>query len=477
MKVWLEAQNFEAFGQRRTSVAFEGVGRWIMATDVVVFVMTSIAVGYGYHSLYLGEQTELTLHATIGLMFAALMLPIGEIRGHYQPSVVFTLTSQLRGLAVTWAGICMFLIFIAFGLKLGSTLSRGAVWTFVATGFVAVTANRLVWAYATRRAHARGLLRTRKIALLSVGNAIHKSLRADLVHHGYEIAARGHVSAIPGAEEFDAAVKDFAAGLRGSDVKEVYLLVRTDCLDAVPALLDRLRMVPLPIRLIPEHAIASLVERSWKAIGSSVAIEVQREPIGLVQRGMKRAIDVVVAGAALCILSPLLIVVALAIKLDSPGRVLFVQSRCGFNGRPFRILKFRSMRVVEDGQVVRQAVRNDQRVTRIGRILRRTSIDELPQLLNVLNGDMSLVGPRPHAVAHDTFYDDHINDYAMRQHVKPGLTGWAQVNGHRGLTPTIESMARRVEHDLWYIDNWSLWLDIKIMIMTVRELFLSKSAF
>ena len=157
--------------------------------------------------------------------------------------------------------------------------------------------------------------------------------------------------------------------------------------------------------------------------------------------------------------------------------MLFVQSRCGFNGKPFRILKFRSMRVLEDGNVVTQAVRNDQRVTRVGRIIRKTSIDELPQLFNVLNGDMSLVGPRPHAVAHDTFYDDHINDYAIRQHVKPGLTGWAQVNGHRGLTPTIESMARRVEHDLWYIDNWSIWLDLKILALTVRELFDTRSAF
>jgi Undecaprenyl-phosphate glucose phosphotransferase len=477
MKIWIEAQQFESIGRNQSSVAFEGVGRLIMASDALLILLTGVLVGYGYHGLFLHEPTEVVRYVTIGAMFVALMLPIGEIRGHYQSSVVFNLSDQLKGLAVTWVGISMFLVFVAFGLKIGTTVSRGAVWSFGTAGFAIITANRLAWAYAARRAHAQGVLRTRKIALLSIGDAVHKSLRYDLVHHGLEIAARSHVSARPGTDEFLALIREFAAGLRGSDVKEVYLLVRTDRLDGLPMVLEQLRVVPMPIHLIPEPAIASLVERSWKAIGSTVAIEVQREPIGLLERGLKRALDICVSATALCILSPLLLAVSIAIKLDSPGRILFVQSRCGFNGKPFRILKFRSMRVVEDGEVVKQATRHDDRVTRVGRFIRRTSLDELPQLFNVLNGDMSLVGPRPHAVAHDTYYDDHINDYAMRQNVKPGLTGWAQVNGHRGLTPTIESMARRVEYDLWYIDNRSFWLDVKILFLTVKELFGSRHAF
>jgi putative colanic acid biosysnthesis UDP-glucose lipid carrier transferase len=162
---------------------------------------------------------------------------------------------------------------------------------------------------------------------------------------------------------------------------------------------------------------------------------------------------------------PLGLVVALLIKLDSPGPILFVQTRAGFNNRPFRILKFRTLSTLDDGPVVRQVSRDDVRFTRIGRVLRRTSIDELPQLINVLRGEMSLVGPRPHAAAHNSQYEQLIGNYAFRHHVKPGLTGWAQVNGMRGET-NVATMQRRVDLDLWYIDNWSLWLDLKIMART-----------
>ena len=146
---------------------------------------------------------------------------------------------------------------------------------------------------------------------------------------------------------------------------------------------------------------------------------------------------------------------------------MFFQTRNGFNGRAFRIVKFRTMHVLEDGSTIRQATRADPRVTRLGRWLRRTNIDELPQLFNVLYGDMSLVGPRPHAVAHNSQYEQLIADYAFRNHVKPGITGWAQVNGYRGETRTTDLMTKRVELDRWYISNWSLWLDIVIMFRTL----------
>ena len=166
----------------------------------------------------------------------------------------------------------------------------------------------------------------------------------------------------------------------------------------------------------------------------------------------------------LLLLSPLMLLTALLIKLDSHGPVLFFQTRNGFNGRAFRIVKFRSMHVLEDGNAIRQATRTDPRVTRLGR---RTNIDELPQLFNVLNGDMSLVGPRPHAVAHNNEYDKLIANYALRNHVKPGITGWAQVNGYRGETPTTDLMEQRVAYDLRYINNWSMWLDVRILFRTL----------
>jgi len=176
-------------------------------------------------------------------------------------------------------------------------------------------------------------------------------------------------------------------------------------------------------------------------------------------------------------LLPIFIIAALAIKLDSPGPVLFMQTRHGFNGNRFKILKFRSMTVLEDGATIQQAVRGDNRVTRIGAWLRKTSIDEIPQFFNVLKGDMSVVGPRPHPLALDNYYVDLISKYAFRHHVKPGITGWAQVHGYRGETRTVRSMKERLDHDIWYVDNWSLLLDVQIILRTAVEVVRGRNAY
>lgn len=191
----------------------------------------------------------------------------------------------------------------------------------------------------------------------------------------------------------------------------------------------------------------------------------------------KRAIDVVASTCALFLCLPLFFLVAIMIRLDSPGPVFFWQSRRGLHGKPFKILKFRTMTVLEDGAVVRQARRGDSRVTRVGRWLRSSSIDELPQLLNVLRGEMSLVGPRPHALAHDDYYSQLIGDYNARQQVKPGITGWAQVNGARGETPELGQMRRRIELDLWYVRHSTVLLDLKIIVITAVKILRRNEAF
>jgi undecaprenyl-phosphate galactose phosphotransferase/putative colanic acid biosynthesis UDP-glucose lipid carrier transferase len=188
-------------------------------------------------------------------------------------------------------------------------------------------------------------------------------------------------------------------------------------------------------------------------------------------------VDIIGAAAALVLFSPLLLLCALLIRLDSSGPILFKQKRNGFNGHAFVIYKFRTMRVLEDGDNIPQAIRNDPRVTRLGRWLRLTSIDELPQLFNVIRGNMSLVGPRPHAVAHNNEYQQIVANYAYRHHVKPGITGWAQVNGFRGQTQTVDLMARRVDHDLWYINNWSPWLDLRILLKTLMMIYRQPMAY
>ena len=179
----------------------------------------------------------------------------------------------------------------------------------------------------------------------------------------------------------------------------------------------------------------------------------------------------------LIVLLPLLLIIAAAIKLDSPGPILFRQRRHGFNGKQFKIFKFRTMTVLEDGRSIAQATPDDKRFTRMGKWLRRTSIDELPQLLNVLSGTMSIVGPRPHAVAHDDHFHRIVRNYALRHHVKPGLTGWAQVNGCRGQTRTDADMEQRVKLDIWYIDNWNIGLDVWIMCRTAFEILRGNNAY
>jgi putative colanic acid biosynthesis UDP-glucose lipid carrier transferase len=197
------------------------------------------------------------------------------------------------------------------------------------------------------------------------------------------------------------------------------------------------------------------------------AISVCDTPFHGMDAVLKRTTDVALAGLALLGAAPLMVAIALAVKLSSRGPVLFRQRRYGLNGEQINVYKFRSMTVCEDGAVVTQATRNDCRITPLGRFLRRTSLDELPQLLNVLQGKMSLVGPRPHAIAHNEMYRKLISGYMIRHKVRPGITGWAQVNGLRGETDTVEKMSARVKFDIDYLNSWSPWLDLKILLRTV----------
>lgn len=192
---------------------------------------------------------------------------------------------------------------------------------------------------------------------------------------------------------------------------------------------------------------------------------------------LKRAMDILVAGGALVFFAPLLLLVAVLIKLESPGPVLFRQSRGGLNGQAFTIFKFRSMRCQENGSKVVQAKRDDDRITTVGRVIRKTSVDELPQLLNVLRGDMSIVGPRPHALAHDEHYGAQIANYHLRFRARPGLTGLAQIKGLRGGTNEVEAMAARIDADNEYIERWTLSGDIKILLMTVPHLLMAENAY
>lgn len=230
---------------------------------------------------------------------------------------------------------------------------------------------------------------------------------------------------------------------------------------------DAFMNVPVSINLAPEQVLDRFDNPRIIRTGTIASLELTPPPLSITEVLVKRVFDFVGAALLLVLLAPLFVVVALLIKLDSKGPVLFLQRRYGFNQEPFRILKFRTMSCMDDGDQVVQARKNDPRITRVGSWLRRYNVDELPQLVNVLQGRMSLVGPRPHALAHDREYEQKIGLYARRHNVKPGITGWAQVHGLRGETDTDDKMAKRVTYDLWYIDNWNVWLDVVIMLRTV----------
>jgi putative colanic acid biosynthesis UDP-glucose lipid carrier transferase len=221
----------------------------------------------------------------------------------------------------------------------------------------------------------------------------------------------------------------------------------------------------------------SIIQGRLQDIAGVPVVGILETPFTGTNELMKRLEDIVLATLILILISPILLALAIGVKLSSPGPVIFRQRRNGIDGAEIVVYKFRSMRTMDNGPVVKQATQDDPRITRFGAFIRRTSLDELPQFINVLQGRMSIVGPRPHAVAHNEQYREMIKAYMVRHKVKPGITGWAQVNGHRGETDTIEKMQARVEYDLEYLRNWSLGLDLQIIVRTIRLMLADRNAY
>lgn len=452
---------------------YDSIGTLVIAIDVVAIVAASVTSGLGYSTLMGDDTGEVSDFLALGVLFAALFVLLMQLRGLYRPIELLKPLRQVTGVFTLWATVAGFLMLVGFSLKMGHTVSRGATISFIVCGATLVAALRFFWQSLMARALESGAFATRRIAL--IGDAAHLEdgkLAHRLAPFGLTVVARIGLP-LDGPLDDEAVrrlVASATSSLRGSNVEEVVVSFDSSRLDMAGRIIAGLRILPLPIRFALDQRLGDIVSRPAQRFGNLVTVEMHRAPMTLAERGAKRALDVAIASSALFLISPLLILTALAIRLDSPGPVLFRQTRNGFNNRPFRILKFRSMRVMEDGAVVRQASRHDDRVTRVGRLIRRLSIDELPQLWNVLRGEMSIVGPRPHALAHDAHFEKLIGDYPYRQHVKPGLTGWAQVNGSRGETPTTDSMAERVRLDIWYVENSSIWLDLRIILRTFTAL-------
>ena len=261
--------------------------------------------------------------------------------------------------------------------------------------------------------------------------------------------------------------KDVAAYVRRHDIKVVYVALPLVNVPRIQKLISALRDTTASVYFVPDAFAFDLIQGRLVEINGMPALSVCETPLHGLEAVLKRTMDLVFAGCGVLILSPLLLLIAAVVKLTSPGPVLFRQRRYGLDGKEILIYKFRSMVVCENGPVITQACADDPRVTRVGAFLRRTSLDELPQLINVLQGSRSLVGPRPHAVAHNEQYRTPIDGYMIRHKVRPGITRLAQVNGLRGETATLEKMAQRVRFDLEYLRNCSPWLEVKILARTL----------
>lgn len=471
-------------GTPRWSISHRAIAPMAMTCDAILIVLmgavSSLAYQYAYYyDTLAGARGDVVQSAGLAVLVAALFIPLGKSRGLYDPAELLNLKSQITRVSIKWIGVLLFLAAAAFTMKAGGSFSRGSTILFAVLGLLALVGGRVIWRVVLADGLAVRKFSGRKVALILEEGLVSKSgVVQALARHGLEPA---HQFILPANRNDTKArarvIAKAVSSIRGSNVEEIIVGADLDHWSGLKELLSQLRVLPLPVNLVPVGPTSDLFHLPSHTIGETVTIELQRGPRTVLERAVKRIADIVVSGISLVLLFPLLVMTVIAIKLDSPGPVIFKQRRSGFNGRQFQIMKFRTMYVLEDGEKVIQARPNDSRVTRVGSWLRRTSIDELPQLLNVLSGHMSLIGPRPHALAHDTEFGAQVAKYAYRHHVKPGITGWAQVHGFRGRTCNVSDIEKRLELDLWYIDNWSLALDVKIALMTVIEIVQGENAY
>lgn len=465
--------------ERKWPIHYQSVATLAILADLATIIAASIVAGMIYQLQASGPTGDISKSIASAVLVAALFISFMRTRGMYRPAELLLLRPQLRALVLSWTAVFLMLAGIVFTLKIGSEISRGGGLLFAVVGLLALLLERVIWRNLLSRGLAEKRFSGRKVLLITDHPATSGfSLIRPLTNLGFRVESHFRLPApSPGSRNRDKVIARVIERIRGSDIEEIIVGADLNRWIELRKLIADLRVLPLPVNLIPVGPTADLLRRPSRELGNAICVELQRGPLTPLEYTTKRAIDFAVAATLMIALAPLLAIVAVAIKLESSGPVLFRQRRCGFNGRQFEIYKFRTMSVMENGATIIQAKSDDARVTRVGYWLRRTSIDELPQLLNVLEGSMSLVGPRPHAIAHDNQFDKMVRNYAFRRCVKPGLTGWAQVHGCRGPTPDAASVERRVAYDLWYVDNWSLTLDLVILFQTPLEVLRARNAY
>lgn len=409
-----------------------------------------------------------------------------EYNGLYVSARSMSLRQELFKIWWAWLGVVLGLLLLGFSIKVSAEYPRRVVLVWFFTVPLLLCIWRVFFGLLLR------FLRQREnhlqpVAIFGVGNLGQRIAQSIIEKPWMGMRLVGffddyqqighqpfptHTSAVIGR------LTDLIARAQAGEIAAVYIALPMRAEQRIQELLDKLADTPVSAYVVPDLFVFDLLHARWVGLDGVPAVSVFETPFYGVDGSIKRIEDIILGSLFLCLSALPMLLVAAAIKATSPGPVLFKQRRYGLDGRPITVWKFRTMMVCEnDDASVTQAIRNDPRVTPLGHFLRKTSLDELPQFFNVLQGSMSIVGPRPHPIALNEQHRGLIRGYMLRHKVKPGITGWAQVNGWRGETETLEKMRMRVEYDLEYIRSWSLWLDLKIIAQTVVSGFAKKNAY
>jgi putative colanic acid biosynthesis UDP-glucose lipid carrier transferase len=435
----------------------------------------------------------LTLHRGVlnaehllGAVLAVLLfLTFAEMYGLYKSWRTSPQSDEIHVLVSTWIMMVGALLLLAFATKTSDIFSRWVVIVWCIATPLALTAVRLIRRAVLSFVRAHGA-NTRSVAIVG-NNAIgHRLIQhfdatpwAGLVVKGFFDARRTENSSVEvhGQTFSVGSIDDLQRQARSGEIDSVYIALPLSSERIIEDVVHKLSDTTASVYVIPDSFASELMHARWIDFGGLPMLSVHETPFYGLHSWLKRAEDIVLSSLILVLISPLMLGIAVAIKATSPGNVLFKQRRYGLNGAVVEVWKFRSMTVCEDDHNLQQAKKGDKRVTPLGAFLRRTSLDELPQFFNVLQGSMSVIGPRPHAVTHNEEYRQLIKGYMLRHKVKPGISGWAQINGWRGETDTLEKMKKRVEFDMEYIQNWTLWFDLKIVFFTLFRGFVGKNAY
>jgi putative colanic acid biosynthesis UDP-glucose lipid carrier transferase len=425
----------------------------------------------------------------MGLVSVVVFLLVSQLTGLHRRADIGTADHEISNIAATWTLSVLVLAVLGFVTRYSDQVARSVMLTWIVLAPALIGLARMCL-----RIVQQGLLRrgvgVRRVAIAGLNDlgqqtfaniADQPSLGLNVIgfYDDRDVSRDEEDGSHPSAQNqtLTGDLSELVESARRGEIDTVLITLPMRAEDRIKYILDKLSDSTVSVYIVPDFFVFELLHSRWTSMGGLPAVSVFENPLFGVDGVVKRIADLMIAGVALIAAAIPMTMIAIAVKLSSPGPVFFRQRRYGLDGREILVWKFRSMRTCDNGSVVKQATKGDPRITPLGAILRKTSLDELPQLFNVIEGSMSLVGPRPHANAHNEQYRSLIRGYMLRHKVKPGITGLAQVNGCRGETETIDKMERRIEWDHDYIRSWSLWLDIKIMLKTLTVVWKQEEAY